>query len=69
MRKQLTTSGVARTLQESEGTVRSKARRGIYPFIETESGVRLFDADTIERIAQERAERRRAASPTSDEAA
>jgi DNA-binding transcriptional MerR regulator len=54
----ITVSKVARILDESERTVRRKAARGQLPCTRTESGIRLFDREVIERIARARAARR-----------
>jgi DNA-binding transcriptional MerR regulator len=54
----ITVSRVAKILNTSEGCVRSQERRGLLPAVKTDSGMRLFDRDVIERIARERADRR-----------
>jgi predicted site-specific integrase-resolvase len=51
-------SPVAKILDISEVTVRGMARRGELPFTVTESGIRLFEREAIERIAAERKARR-----------
>lgn len=52
-----TTSGAARILQVSEGTVRHMEARGELAAIRTDSGVRLFQREVVERAARERARR------------
>jgi excisionase family DNA binding protein len=54
-----TTSGAARILQVSEGTVRQMVERGELAAIRTDSGnrARLFDRGTVERLARDRANR------------
>ena len=54
----LTTSRAARVLNKSESTVRAWARSGELPFTLTESGVRLFKPEDVERVAAERQARR-----------
>jgi len=50
----ITVSPTARILKVAEGTVRGMVRRGELPCIFAASGLRLFDRETIERIAAER---------------
>jgi excisionase family DNA binding protein len=49
-----TTSGAARILHVSEGTVRHMVDRGELAAIRTDSGVRLFDRRNVEHVAHER---------------
>jgi predicted site-specific integrase-resolvase len=56
----ITTSRAAKILDTSEGTVRGMTRRGELPYTLTESGIRLFERDVVERIAGERQARREA---------
>jgi DNA-binding transcriptional MerR regulator len=50
----LLTGQVARRLNRSPETVRLLERQGRLRAIKTETGVRLFDADDVEREAQRR---------------
>lgn len=54
----ITTSPAARILELADNTVRGMARRGELPFVLTESGIRLFEREIVERIAAERKARR-----------
>jgi excisionase family DNA binding protein len=54
----ITTSGAARILEQSEGTVRRLENKGEITAIKTERGMRLFDRAAIERVAAERKARR-----------
>jgi DNA-binding transcriptional MerR regulator len=55
----LTTSGVARRTEKSEGTVRHWRRTGrLKPVSITESGVALYDSAQIEQFAEQVDKRR-----------
>ncbi len=55
----LTTASVARRLSVSEGTVRGWVRGGrLSTVATTESGVRLFDPQEVDRLAQQIAGKR-----------
>jgi predicted site-specific integrase-resolvase len=56
----ITVKPAARILDLSEGRVRILADRGELPVILTESGLRLFDKEAVERVAAERKARRTA---------
>jgi DNA-binding transcriptional MerR regulator len=49
----LTTSSVARRLRLSENGVRLYHRTGRLTAVRTESGIRLFNAAAVERLARE----------------
>ena len=57
----ITTMGVARGLDCSEGSVRAMARRGELPFVQI-GQVRAFLRQGVERLRLERATERRATS-------
>ena len=58
MNKLLSTADAARRLNLTPATVRLLARRGTLPIAATtESGVRLFRAVDVERLAKARAEK------------
>lgn len=50
----VTVSTAARILHLSEGTVRKLERTGVLPAIRTESNIRLFELETVQRLAVER---------------
>ena len=50
----MTTSEVARRLACSEGSVRSFERRGLLTAERTATGMRLYHAESVERLATER---------------
>ncbi len=50
----LMTSAAARLARASEAAVRAAERSGKLPAVKTESGVRLFSRQDVERWAQER---------------
>ena len=64
----VTVSRAAKILETSEGTVRALERRGELPAQRTSSGMRLFDEQMVERVARERAERRRLLHPDGEAA-
>jgi len=55
----LLTSEVARRLGCSEQCVRSLERRGVLQAMRTANGVRIFDADDVERVREAREQARR----------
>jgi excisionase family DNA binding protein len=55
---QITTKHAAKILDTSEATVRAMERRGELPAARTSSGMRLFELQTVERVARERADKR-----------
>lgn len=59
MKKPLETGDVARRLKTSDDTVRNLERKGILHADRTASGTRLFDADEVERVKRERAEKKK----------
>jgi excisionase family DNA binding protein len=56
----MTTSTVARTLQRSEDTVRRYLSEGRLRGTRTDSGIRLYDAASVEALARELEQERRA---------
>lgn len=50
----ITVSSAAKILDTSEATVRRLERKGELPATRTDTGLRLFDRATVERIAGER---------------
>lgn len=54
----ITVAPAAKILETSEGTVRKLAQRGELPYTVTESGIRLFQRDAVERLAVQRKARR-----------
>ncbi len=58
----ITTAPAARILEASEATVRGLADRGLLLFERTESGVRLFEREDVERLAAKRKARRATSS-------
>jgi predicted site-specific integrase-resolvase len=56
----ITTAGVARRLGIAEGTVRAWVKAGrLTPILVTETRINLFDAQVVDRLAQERRGERR----------
>jgi len=55
----LTVTGAARILGVTPETVRYYDRQGILKTLRTESGIRLFLREDVERLAAERAARER----------
>jgi excisionase family DNA binding protein len=57
--KPLTTGDVARKLRVSESHVRDLERSGRLPALRTSTGIRLFQASDVEKLAAERLARTR----------
>jgi predicted site-specific integrase-resolvase len=53
----LTVNGAGRILEIADNTVRDWHRRGKLREIRTQSGIRLFHRDEVERLAAEKARR------------
>ncbi len=57
MQQAMTTSSVARLLGISEASVRTLERDGRLPAVRTESGLRIFSREAVEKFAEARAGR------------
>jgi DNA-binding transcriptional MerR regulator len=60
MKQQMLTSEAARLIGISPDGLRAMERRGELAAERTESGVRLFDRDVVQRVASARAQLRKA---------
>ena len=60
----ITVSPAEKILEISEGTVRALVRRGELTATRTSTGVRLFEREEVERLAQKRADRQHHIPPS-----
>jgi excisionase family DNA binding protein len=58
----ITVSSAAKILDTSEGTVRRLERKGELLATRTDTGLRLFERATVQKLAHDRATRRAASS-------